>query len=383
MNRQPNKIMILYARFGEGHYQAASALRDSFARLGNAEIMLIDLLAESHPFINEFSRFVYRKSYTMWPQMYGWVYEATRGMKADSLFAHWLHSFGTVTMQRVVEREKPDAVIHTFPMMVMPTVTNRLRKKIPMFNVVTDFDLHMRWVHPDVDKYYVATEDMAEQLLNLGITAERVAVTGIPIRSSFAPGRVHESAAFRYGLEPYRPTVLVMAGGYGALSGIRAAIRELTAGGKAQAAIVCGRNRLLEEELRRYYNGDSHISVLGFIDRIDELMGLASCIVTKPGGLTLSEAICAGIPIVLYRPVPGQERNNALYLQNKQAAVVCRTSSELLTAMTGILELPSLRLHLQSAVRKLRQENSSDRICLDILRQLNIMEEVSETPIPV
>ncbi|RIE02221.1 MGDG synthase family glycosyltransferase [Cohnella faecalis] len=212
MNRQPNKIMILYARFGEGHYQAASALRDSFARLGNAEIMLIDLLAESHPFINEFSRFVYRKSYTMWPQMYGWVYEATRGMKADSLFAHWLHSFGTVTMQRVVEREKPDAVIHTFPMMVMPTVTNRLRKKIPMFNVVTDFDLHMRWVHPDVDKYYVATEDMAEQLLNLGITAERVAVTGIPIRSSFAPGRVHESAAFRYGLEPYRPTVLVMAG---------------------------------------------------------------------------------------------------------------------------------------------------------------------------
>ncbi|WP_233568046.1 glycosyltransferase [Cohnella faecalis] len=164
---------------------------------------------------------------------------------------------------------------------------------------------------------------------------------------------------------------------------MRAAIRELTAGGKAQAAIVCGRNRLLEEELRRYYNGDSHISVLGFIDRIDELMGLASCIVTKPGGLTLSEAICAGIPIVLYRPVPGQERNNALYLQNKQAAVVCRTSSELLTAMTGILELPSLRLHLQSAVRKLRQENSSDRICLDILRQLNIMEEVSETPIPV
>jgi processive 1,2-diacylglycerol beta-glucosyltransferase len=136
------KVFILYARFGEGHWQAATALRHSFERQGNTEVLLIDLLAESHPVINEVSRFVYKKSYHVLPQVYGWVYEVTKGMKSDSVFATWLHSFGTLALQKLVERELPDAIIHTFPILVLPTVAHRVGRKIPMFNVVTDFDLH-------------------------------------------------------------------------------------------------------------------------------------------------------------------------------------------------------------------------------------------------
>jgi processive 1,2-diacylglycerol beta-glucosyltransferase len=377
MSKQ-KKIFILYACFGEGHWQAASALRQSFAHLDNIEVKLIDLLAESHPVINEVSQYVYKKSYNVLPQVYGWVYEATKGMKSDSLFATWLHSFGALTLQKLIEIEKPDAIIHTFPTLVLPSVSERMGRKIPMFNVITDFDLHLRWVHPEVDKYYVATEDMSKQLCDLGIAPDRVAATGIPIRPSFSPERFRATAAYSYGLTPHKPIVLVMAAS-NALGGTDtgALCRKLVEQCNVQVVIVCGRNRALERALKDYFAKNADVSVLGYVDQMDELMAISSCILTKPGGLTLSEAIIAELPIFLFRPVPGQERNNARYLENKGAAVICQTAKQLLGAIRELLTKPECRLEMQLAITTLRKKGASDRIALDIVHQLHIMEEAS------
>ena len=205
MMYNPLKVFILYARFGDGHWQAASALRQSFAKLGNVEVKLVDLLEESHPVLNGVSRFVYRKSYSVLPQAYGWVYQRTKTMKPDSMFASWLHSFGVPALLKMVEKERPDAIVHTFPTLACPQVMHKMRRKIPMYNVITDFDLHLRWVHPAIDKYYVATDDMRRQLCELGIEPHRVAATGIPIRPEFQT--LSAGTAFPVG----RPTILVMA----------------------------------------------------------------------------------------------------------------------------------------------------------------------------
>jgi processive 1,2-diacylglycerol beta-glucosyltransferase len=377
MSKQ-KKIFILYARFGEGHWQAASALRHSFTHLGNIEVKLIDLLAESHPVINEVSQFVYKKSYHVLPQVYGWVYEVTKGMKSDSLFATWLHSFGALTLQKLIEHEQPDDIIHTFPTLVLPSVSERMGRKIPMFNVITDFDLHLRWVHPDVDKYYVATEDMSKQLCDLGIAPDRIAATGIPIRPSFSPERFRATAAYSYGLTPHKPIVLVMAAA-NATGGIDTGelCRKLVEQCNVQAVIVCGRNRALERALKAYFTKNADVSVLGYVDQMDELMAISTCIITKPGGLTLSEAIIAELPIFLFRPVPGQERNNARYLQNKGAAVICQTAKQLLGAIRELLTKPERRLEMQMAISTLRKKGASDRIALDIVHQLHIIEEAS------
>jgi processive 1,2-diacylglycerol beta-glucosyltransferase len=377
------KIFILYARFGEGHWQAASALQAGFARQGNTEVMLIDLLAEAHPVLNEVSRYVYNKSYHVLPQVYGWVYEATKGMKSDSLFASWLHSFGTVTLQKLVEQEQPDAIVHTFPILVLPFVRQRMGRKIPMFNVVTDFDLHFRWVHPDVDKYYVATEDISKQLLDLGVQPHRVAATGIPIRRHFLPEIRSGDAAAQYGLTPHKPIVLVIAAANAGLTEIAELCRRLAIRCDAQVAVVCGRRLTLREALTGMFHTDKNIKVLGYVDRIDELMGISSCIITKPGGLTLSEAISAELPIFLYRPVPGQERNNARYLQNKGAAVICHTVEQLLTAVTELFAKPERHSEMKKALKALSKKSAADRIALDIVRQLHIMEEASSTSILV
>jgi len=377
MSKQ-RKIFILYARFGDGHWQAASALQHSFAQQGSTEVKLIDLLAESHPVINEVSRFVYNKSYNVMPQVYGWVYEATKGMKSNSLFASWLHSFGAVTLRRLVEQEQPDAIVHTFPILVLPFVNQKMGRKIPMFNVVTDFDLHLRWVHPDVDKYYVATDDMSNQLYDLGVLPNRVAVTGIPIRPNFMNGAIRAVAEVNRNQYPsLKPIVLVMAAAYAAWTDTADLCLELTQQCQAQVLIVCGRNRTLQASLSEYFHAQSDVTVLGYVDHIDELMAISDCIITKPGGLTLSEAIAAELPLLLYRPVPGQERNNARYLASKGAAVICQSRKQLSKAVWELLNIPELRANMRRAHQALRKNRASDSIALDIVRQLNIMEEDS------
>ena len=369
----PLKIFILYARFGDGHWQAASALRQSFAKLGRVEVKLVDLLGESHPLLNEVSRFVYRKSYTVLPQAYGWVYQRTRTMKPDSLLASWLHSFGVPALQKMVEDERPDAIVHTFPTLACSQVMHKLRRKIPMFNVITDFDLHLRWVHPDTDKYYVATDDMLRQLCELGVDPRRVAATGIPIRPEF-----QTSAAAGTGALAGKPTVLVMAGAGMAPARAAGLCRSLARRCDARVVVVCGRNRALRQALEEQLGDDPRMTILGYVERIQEWMAVSSCIVTKPGGLTLSEAIASGLPIFLYRPVPGQEYNNARYLENKGAAVICGSIGQLTNAIAERLEKPRLREQMLQVIYSLRKPDAADTVALDIARQLNIMEVVPD-----
>lgn len=370
MMYNPLKVFILYARFGDGHWQAASALRQSFAKLGNVEVKLVDLLEESHPVLNGVSRFVYRKSYSVLPQAYGWVYQRTKTMKPDSMFASWLHSFGVPALLKMVEKERPDAIVHTFPTLACPQVMHKMRRKIPMYNVITDFDLHLRWVHPAIDKYYVATDDMRRQLCELEIEPHRVAATGIPIRPEFQT--LSAGTAFPVG----RPTILVMASAGMAPVHAASLCRSLAERCAARVVVVCGRNRALRQALETQLGGNPNVTILGYVERIQDWMAVASGIVTKPGGLTLSEAIAAGLPIFLYRPVPGQEYNNARYLESKGAAVICRTIGQLTQAIAERLEKPRLREQMLQAIYSLRKPDASDTIALDIARQLNIMEVV-------
>lgn len=374
------KLLIVYARFGDGHLQAAAALSDSFTRLGIAEAKPVDLLSQAHPFLNEVSKFVYRKSYRLFPRVYGWVYETTKGMKADSAFAHWLHSFGASELLKLIEREQPDAVVHTFPSLALPIVTNRVGRRIPMFNVLTDFDLHMRWIHPQVDKYYVATDDLRVQLATMGIGVNRIAATGIPLRTSFAhkpSAAEREQIAVRYSIASDKPIVLLMAGTYSNVANLRKLCVKLADNERIQTVVVSGRNRSVQAQLQRQLASRRNVAVLGYVERIDELMRLAACIVTKPGGLTMSEAIEAGLPIFLYRPVPGQERQNAIYLQRKGAAVIARSTDELCRAIERLLCDAGQRAAMRQALAALRKESAADRIALDIVDQLHIMEEAS------
>lgn len=388
-SHEPN-VLILYASYGDGHYQATKALEKSLRERGIRQIKLLDLMAEAHPKLNDLTRFVYMQSYRTIPGLYGLVYNMTKDMKSDKPFAHILHAFGTRRLEEYLKTERPSVVIHTFPQMVMPKLRRKIGLDIPIVNVVTDFDLHGRWLHPAVDRFYVATEEMRREAADIGIDPQRITVSGIPIKSGFgaaegaseafaAPaGGAAEYAAARalrageppvpgVALDPARKTVLLMAGAYGVMLGLRRVCDLLLAQEDVQVVVVCGRNEEMRAGLAQQYAEAPRIQVLGFTDRVASLMRMSDCIVTKPGGITLAESLACRLPIFLFRPVPGQERNNAVYLEEQGVAFISRSADELSAQIAALLGDPAKLAETRARAAALGRPDAADEIADDLI----------------
>lgn len=376
------KVLLLYASFGDGHLQAARALQEAFESRGIGRMMMVDLLAEAHPWMNAVTKQLYAKSFTLLPELYGFVYDATRPMRHDSLFAQWLHSMGRAKLRSLLQLHRPDAVFHTFPLLAMPEARKQLGLHVPTYTVVTDFDLHGRWVHPDIDRYYVPTEDMRAELIGKRIPYPRICVSGIPLRRGFGGVTVSPPLRAKYGMPAGSQAVLVMAGAQGLMSDVHGLCGGLLAKPGPIVAVVCGRNAKLAESLREAFAehpAGGRLRVFGYVEHIHELMALSACMVTKPGGLTLAEGLASGLPLFTPSPVPGQELRNARYLASCGAAVITHGTEELAGEILKLLGDPLRLKNMQQALARLGRRYAADTIALDFLSSLNIMEEARPT----
>lgn len=379
-NRHP-KLLIFYASYGEGHLQVSRAIQGALEERGNYRSVMIDLMAESHPWLNEVTRRFYEKSYTHMPSLYGWMYDVTKPMKHNSLFGGILHSFGSDKVRRIIAAERPDAVVYTFPLFAVHPLKRRAGYYPPSYTIITDFDLHRRWVHPSIERYYVATEDLKREMSLLGVHDSRIQVSGIPLKRSFRPIDASDALFMRYGLSPDRPVVLIMPGAQGILPDIADICGRLLTNPHVQIALVCGRNERLKDAADAHFFSRpeaSRLRIFGFLDSIHELMSLSSCIVTKPGGVTLSEAIAAKLPIFVYRPVPGQEKQNANYLSSKGAAVIANEPAELCAQIMKLIDDPMRLINSRIVIERLQTaQSAADSIVSDILSKLNVMGRAS------
>jgi len=363
------KVLILLAGYGDGHYHVSRALQQCFAARGVTNVLLVDLFAEAYPTLDALTKFIYVKSYTVMPALYGWTYNRTKRMRSGSTLTSWFHAWGMGKLQQIVASERPDVVINTFPVLAMPELCRRLNVSVPIHNVLTDFTIHSRWIHPWVDKYYVATEDLRQELLESGVLQNQVTVSGIPLKQSFHDeSRLSkEEINAKYNLQPDKKTVLIMAGSYGVLQGLKALTRKLSGRTDTQSIIVCGKNAGLHEAMTKEFGSDPSYRIFGFVQNVHELMRVADCIVTKPGGVTLSEALHCELPILLYRPVPGQERENAVYLERKGAARIAHRPAQLAAQIEQLLQDGELRAAAQNAIRAMKCANAAERIVSEIL----------------
>jgi processive 1,2-diacylglycerol beta-glucosyltransferase len=366
------KILLLYASYGNGHLQVSHALNESFKLQGFNQVTMIDLFAEAYPLINQWTKFFYIKSFTLFPHIYGWLYYRTKKMRHDSLWFQWFHSFGIQKLQHIMEDEKPDLIINTFPMLVIAQLKKKTGSKLPMYMVLTDFELHNRWVHTEIDKFYVASEDLKNQVIGFGIPQERIEVSGIPIKEAFLKPLLNKSLQDQHNFQsvPSCKTVLIMAGSYGVLPNLKQICERLSSREDIQVILVCGKNISLQNEMEQVFSQHPRILIFGFHENIQELMSIASLIVTKPGGITLSEAISFCLPMLLFRPVPGQEHENAKYLDEKGAALISYTAEQLIVQIQMILEEPETLNAMRHSIQELRKSNSSDRIVMDILQDI-------------
>jgi len=234
--------------------------------------------------------------------------------------------------------------------------------------VITDFAAHPFWVFPHVDRYFVASDRVADELAGHGVERERIEVTGIPVEPRFATRIGREAARRRLGLASQGPVVLVMGGGSGVgpLAALAERIAKLTAA--PRVVVVCGTNRALRRQvsaLPAARAGD--VVALGYTAEVDALLEACDVLVSKAGGLTCSEALVKQAPLVVFRPTPGQEVANADYLVERGAAVRAASIDEVATSVERWLGDPAALERARAAATAIAKPDAAEIIAARVL----------------
>jgi processive 1,2-diacylglycerol beta-glucosyltransferase len=374
------RVLILHVRAGVGHERAARAVEAALRTLDpSCQPIVRDALEFASPFLRTFYASSYNRLVDRVPRVWGFFYRRAEKIPAlsfrqrvrSALLAAGCRDFATAT-----RRFEADVVLCTqfLPAEVFALLRQRGEVKVPVCCAVTDFSIHPIWVYPGIDHYFVATDAAREQLVETGVVSgERIEVTGVPIDPRFATGVGREAARRELGLDPdpRRLTLLLMGGGFGwgPMEGMLEEVLRLPE--SVQALVIAGKNDALRERLAKRVEGhESRIKVHGFTDRVDLFLEAADLLVGKAGGLTSSEAMARGIPIVAVRPIPGQEERNCDYLQESGAAVRVHDLFDLHVRLTHFVGNRADLKRMQANARAIGRPDSAFRVARSILSRL-------------
>lgn len=325
------RVLVLSASAGAGHLRAAEAIEKAIRIRGLAsDVQHLDVLK----YTNKVFRHLYSKAYidlvNNAPEVLGWLYDYLDNPVKNDPIRLAFDRLNANPFIRYLQRYQPDVAIctHFLPSGIISSLKGEEKVHVLNAVVVTDFDVHAMWLCRHVEQYFVAMEETKVHLKALGEPESLVTISGIPIDPIFGEPCDKRAMRRKYGLEPEQFTILVSAGGFGVgpISYLMQALAQLQH--QAHVIAVCGRNAALKDELEHTIeniNQSSVVSftVLGFTSEMDELMSAADLFVGKPGGLTTSEALAKGLPMVVINPIPGQEERNSDHLLEQGAAIRC------------------------------------------------------------
>ncbi|MER0139731.1 diglucosyl diacylglycerol synthase [Bacillus safensis subsp. safensis] len=367
------KILILTANYGNGHMQVAKTLYDECKSQGFEHVVVSNLYQESNPIVSEVTQYLYLKSFSIGKQFYRLFYYGVDKIYNKRKFNIYL-KMGNKRLDELIQLHNPDIIIITFPMIVVPEYRNKTGKVIPTFNVMTDFCLHKIWVHENIDRYYVATDYVKQKLVEIGTHPSDVKVTGIPIRPQFEADVPKSMIYKKYGLSSDKKVLLIMAGAHGVLKNVKELCEALLLDSEVQIVVVCGKNATLKQSLSVLEQAHpDQLKALGYVEQIDELFRVTDCMITKPGGITLTEATAIGVPVILYKPVPGQEKENALFFEDYGAAIVINRHEDILESVTNLLQDEEKLETMKQNMKKLHLKQSSQTILEDIVEQSDLI----------
>ncbi|MNI15332.1 Processive diacylglycerol beta-glucosyltransferase [compost metagenome] len=328
------KILLLSGALGDGHKQAARAILEaSQLYRPDVEVEIIDFMEWTHPHLHSVGKFCYLQWVKNFPSVYGYLFQKTRMDNSLSHLFKRLRSYSLDRMMKLLEEVQPTVIVSTFPpaASAMSILKSRGLTFLPTVTVITDHTDHSYWIHPCTDQYIVGSEYVRQALLRLHVSDSQIAVTGIPVRLPYSQTFERDTLRKKHKLETAMPTVLVMGGGLGMIGkDFISILKSDELSQSIQFIIVCGHNAKLRLQLLDELKYSKHqIHVVGYIDHVHEYMACSDVVVTKPGGLTTSEALALELPMILFRPLPGQEQDNAAYLVKLGAALEARDASEL------------------------------------------------------
>ena len=369
------RILIATVTAGGGHLAAAAAMEEAWrAKRPGDTIEKIDLLTLFSPVHRKIYSDGYVQLIERAPELWGIVFAKSDNPKLLLNLKRIQRKFPSGSKQRfasAVNQFKPDAVIctHYLPLETLTVLREKKSGLHPFVtSIVTDFEAHALWMEACVDLYCVAAEETKARLVARGATEENVIATGIPIAAKFSSKPDARAVRKNYGLRDDLPVLLVLSGGFG-MGPVAEILTELDkVPDPFQTVVVTGRN----EELRRELAVQNHrhpTHVLGFTTNMHELMAVADLIITKPGGLTSSEAMAMGKPLFILNPIPGQEAANSDFLLERGAAAKVNRVEDLPFRIEQLLGSKKLG-EMAAAAKKLGRPHAAETICREVLARV-------------
>lgn len=372
----PKRILVLSASVGAGHLRAAQAVELALRQLDPAAIVQnVDVLELT----NALFRRLYGKAYldlvNQAPHVLGYFYDLLDRPTSPARRSDRLRLlFEKLNLRKFLEflkAEPWDLIVNThfLPAEIVAHLRKAGELSTPQITVTTDFETHRLWVNQPCELYCTATDEGAANLQHWGIPAADTRVTGIPIHPLFSQPRDRAACLSGLGLRGDRPIILQLAGGFGVgpIEQLYCGLLDIDV--PLEVVVVSGRNEALKQQLELVSVPERHTArVLGFTDRMDELMAAADLVVSKPGGLTTSETLARGAAMVVVNPIPGQESRNSDYLLEQGAAIKINNLGTLTFKLRQLLNDPARLKSLKAnAARIGRPQAAFDvaRIALD------------------
>jgi processive 1,2-diacylglycerol beta-glucosyltransferase len=370
--RAKKRILIFSASFGGGHRSAAEALLRYYKTHHDAttEVRMVDFFQEFAPSLNLLAKFSYQQSVQFFPALYGNFFEVSNKLPGNPV-VHELKLMGFARASAYIDDFRPDAVISTFP--VAGGVVSDIKANRPLVSatIITDFGVHRAWLHPATDFYFVACKEVREDLVVRGIPWDRVVVSGIPVAEKFSQEFDRTALRRELGLADRFTALLTAAAGQ---PGDARDIASQLAGNGIQVAALTGNNARLKRRLDSLAKKKELVRVFGYTSDMHKMMRAADVLVGKAGGLTVSEALAVGLPLIIYNPVPGQELYNVDFLVNFGAGLISRDEDDVVEKVRFLSTHPERLKQMTDDAAMLGKPSAAQAICERVLAALGQTE---------
>ena len=343
------KVMILTAATGGGHIRAANAVEEYIRENTGWNVKNVDCLKAVGRLLDKTVCDSYLFMAKKTPMLFGRLYKRTNKRDMLSNLVPKLSGLFSNMLYPTIEAYSPDVIITTHPFateMVAALKADGLTSA-PLICIITDYGVHRAYIAKTVDSYVVASDDMVPELMEFGVPREKICPFGIPVHGVFYDKQDQGMILRQLSLDPELPTLLFMAGSFG-VSNIIKLYRELAdTKVKMQIIVITGRNQKLFEAFESEIKANPAIPtrLIYFTDEVEKYMQAADLLVTKPGGLTVSEALACNLPMAVFDAIPGQEEDNANFLKTHDMCVRIGKGEGFAQEISGLLQE---KKHLQA-----------------------------------
>lgn len=376
------KLLIITAPLGNGHNAVAGAISDCFTtQYSDASCEILDMYEYISPHLKKATASGYFLSmktlshfHDMASNAYTWQDEKDFNEYTPSRLAD---AFLASRLRHAIDAYAPDCIVCT--MVYAAQAVDLLKEHgaitCPCYGIITDFTVQNYWEDVEYFEYIVApSEYLQPQFSRRGIDFSRVLPFGIPIRKQFQTKHDKLEMRQKFGLHKTLPTILLMSGGmgFGDLPEYIASIEELPF--DVQIVVICGKNEKLFEKVQALQTHNT-MKVFGYVSNVDEIMDAADCLLSKPGGITTSESLAKGLPMLMIHPLPGVEDRNVEFLQANGAAIYITKTWQISDAIHLLFQCPGRIDRLRESIQAIAKPHATQDLCRHIAQTIQTMEE--------